>query len=78
MYLEMKQKNKSTVDQDQTIPYLLFSGNAGIATILVKLLFAELDIHDLDILEPTASRTNTVDDVRDRIVNFVQMIPGTF
>ena len=59
-----------------TIPHLLFSGNAGIGkTTLAKILFKELDINDLDILEINASRTNSVEDVRDKIVNFVQMIP---
>ena len=62
--------------KDKTIPHLLFSGNAGIGkTTLAKLLFNELDINPLDILEINASRTNSVDDVRDKIVNFVQMIP---
>jgi DNA polymerase III delta prime subunit len=59
-----------------TIPHLLFSGNAGIGkTTLAKILFNELEINDLDILEINASRTNSVEDVRDKIVNFVQMIP---
>jgi replication factor C small subunit len=59
-----------------TIPHLLFSGNAGIGkTTLAKILFNELDLNDLDILEINASRTNSVEDVRDKIVNFVQMIP---
>ncbi len=62
--------------KDKTIPHLLFSGNAGIGkTTLAKLLFNELDVNELDILEINASRTNSVDDVRDKIVNFVQMIP---
>jgi replication factor C small subunit len=62
--------------KEKTIPHLLFSGNAGIGkTTLAKLLFNELDINPLDILEINASRTNSVDDVRDKIVNFVQMIP---
>ena len=62
--------------KEKTIPHLLFSGNAGIGkTTLAKLLFNELEINDLDILEINASRTNSVDDVRDKIVNFVQMIP---
>ena len=62
--------------KDKTIPHLLFSGNAGIGkTTLAKLLFNELELNDLDILEINASRTNSVDDVRDKIVNFVQMIP---
>ena len=62
--------------KEQTIPHLIFSGNAGIGkTTLAKLLFNELDVNPLDILEINASRTNSVDDVRDKIVNFVQMIP---
>jgi replication factor C small subunit len=62
--------------KDGTIPHLLFSGNAGIGkTTLAKLLFNELEIPDLDILELNASRTNSVDDVRDKIINFVQRIP---
>jgi DNA polymerase III delta prime subunit len=59
-----------------TIPHLLFSGNAGIGkTTLAKILFNELDVNPLDLLEINASRTNSVEDVRDKIVNFVQMIP---
>lgn len=62
--------------KDKSIPHLLFSGNAGIGkTTLAKILFNELDINPLDILEINASRTNSVDDVRDKIVSFVQMIP---
>ena len=61
---------------ERTIPHLLFSGNAGIGkTTLAKILFKELDANDLDVLEINASRTNSVEDVRDKIVNFVQMIP---
>ena len=66
--------------KEGTIPHLLFSGNAGIGkTTLAKILFNELDVNPLDILEINASRTNSVEDVRDKIVNFVQMIPfGNF
>jgi replication factor C small subunit len=62
--------------KDGSIPHLLFSGNAGIGkTTLAKILLNELEVNDLDVLEINASRTNSVEDVRDKIVNFVQMIP---
>ena len=62
--------------KEGSIPHLLFSGSPGIGkTTLAKLLFNELEINPLDILEINASRTNSVDDVRDKIVSFVQMIP---
>ena len=73
---EAQRSQVKTWIKDKTIPHLLFSGNAGIGkTTLAKLLFNELELNDLDILEINASRTNSVDDVRDKIVNFVQMIP---
>jgi replication factor C small subunit len=73
---EAQRKQVEAWIKDKTIPHLLFSGNAGIGkTTLAKILFNELDVDDLDILEINASRTNSVDDVRDKIVRFVQMIP---
>jgi replication factor C small subunit len=70
-----KQQVQSWIEQ-KTIPHLLFSGNAGIGkTTLARILLNELNINDLDVLEINASRTNSVEDVRDKIVNFVQMIP---
>ena len=73
---EAQRKQVESWIKDKTIPHLLFSGNAGIGkTTLAKMLFNELEVNDLDILEINASRTNSVDDVRDKIINFVQMIP---
>jgi DNA polymerase III delta prime subunit len=70
-----KQQVKQWI-KDGTIPHLLFSGNAGIGkTTLAKILLNQLEVNDLDVLEINASRTNSVEDVRDKIVNFVQMIP---
>jgi replication factor C small subunit len=61
---------------DGSIPHLLLSGNAGIGkTTLAKVLFNELDINDLDIMEINASRENNAETIRDKITNFVQMIP---
>ena len=62
--------------KEKTIPHLLFSGNAGIGkTTLAKILLNLLEVNDLDVLEINASRVNSVDDVRNKITNFVQMIP---
>ena len=73
---EAQRNQVKTWIKDKTIPHLLFSGNAGIGkTTLAKILLNQLEVNDLDILEINASRTNSVEDVRDKVVNFVQMIP---
>jgi replication factor C small subunit len=62
--------------KDQSIPHLLLSGTAGIGkTTMAKVLINELGIQEYDLLEINASRTNSVDAVRDKITNFVSMIP---
>jgi len=62
--------------KEQSIPHLIFSGSAGIGkTTLAKILINALGIEEYDVLEINASRTNSVDDVREMITNFVQMIP---
>lgn len=71
------QRNQiNTWIKDKSIPHLLLSGAAGIGkTTLAKILINEIGIEEYDILEINASRTNSVEDVRDKITNFVQMIP---
>ena len=66
--------------KEGTIPHLLFSGAAGIGkTTLAKILINALNIDAYDVLEINASRTNSVDDVRDKITNFVSTMPfGAF
>jgi len=77
VFRDQHQRNQvNTWIKDGTIPHLLFSGNAGIGkTTLAKILLNQLEVNEYDILEINASRTNSVEDVRDKIVNFVQMIP---
>jgi DNA polymerase III delta prime subunit len=70
-----KRQVKSWI-KEGSIPHLLFSGSAGIGkTTLAKVLLHELGIEDYDVLEMNASRENRIDDMRDKITNFVQMIP---
>ena len=62
--------------KEGSIPHLLLSGSAGIGkTTLAQVLCNELNIESYDILHINASRDNNVDTVRDKIINFVQMIP---
>ena len=62
--------------KEATIPHLLFSGAAGIGkTTLAKILINALNIDEYDVLEINASRTNSVDDIRDSVVNFVSTMP---
>lgn len=71
-----QRKQVATWIKDQSIPHLILSGVAGIGkTTLAKILIAEIGIEEYDVLEINASRTNSVEDVRDKITNFVQMIP---
>jgi replication factor C small subunit len=69
---DFQKKQVVTWVKEQSIPHLLFSGSAGIGkTTLAKILLNELDISEHDILEINASRTNSVDDVRDKIINSI-------
>jgi DNA polymerase III delta prime subunit len=73
---ENQKKQILTWIKDKSIPHLMLSGSPGIGkTTLAKLLLHEIGVEEFDILEINASRTNSVDDVRDKITNFVQMIP---
>ena len=73
---EHSKRNRYNSGLQTVLFHLLFpSGNAGIGkTTLAKILLNQLEVNDLDVLEINASRTNS-EDVRDKIVNFVQMIP---
>jgi replication factor C small subunit len=78
-YVFRDEHQKSQIQQwikDGSIPHLLLSGNAGIGkTTLARILFNELEINDFDIMEINASRENNAETIRDKITNFVQMIP---
>ena len=70
-----RQQIQSWID-DKAIPHLLLSGAPGVGkTTLAKVLFNELEVSGYDILEINASRENSVDTVREKINNFVQIMP---
>ena len=82
-YVFRDEHQKTQIQQwikDGSIPHLLLSGNAGIGkTTLARILFNELEINPFDIMEINASRENNAETIRDKITNFVQMIPfGAF
>ena len=59
-----------------SIPHLILSGGAGVGkTTLARILIKGLDIDPYDLLELNASATNSVEDVRDKITNFVSTMP---
>jgi len=62
--------------KSEAIPHLLFSGAAGVGkTTLAKILITALDIDQYDVLEINASRENSVDNIRDKVTNFVSTLP---
>ncbi len=71
-----QQQQIENLIKQKSIPHLLFSGPPGVGkTTLAKILFNELEINDCDILELNASRTNSIDDIRNLVINFIQMMP---
>jgi len=82
-YVVRDQRQREQIEgwiRSGAIPHLLFSGAPGVGkTTLAKVLFNELEVDPYDILEINASRENSVDTVRDKIINFVQIMPfGAF
>jgi len=77
VFRDVAQKRQvETWIKERSIPHLLLSGAAGIGkTTMAKVLINELGIEEYDVLEINASRENNVETVRDKIINFVQMIP---
>ena len=73
---EQQKKQVMSWIRDKTIPHLLLSGSPGIGkTTMAKMLVNEIGIPEYDILEINASRQRGIGEVRDRITNFISMMP---
>jgi replication factor C small subunit len=71
-----QKKQIQTWIKEGSIPHMLLSGGPGIGkTTLAKLLLHEIGIPAFDVLEINASRERGIDEVRDRITNFISMMP---
>jgi len=73
---EEQKKQVQTWIKEKSIPHLLLSGTPGIGkTTMAKMLINEIGIEEYDVLEINASRERGLDLMKERITNFVSMIP---
>ena len=73
---ENQRKQVEAWIREKSIPHLLLSGTPGIGkTTMAKLLISEIGIEDYDVLEINASRERGIDLMKEKITNFVSMIP---
>ena len=73
---ETQKKQVESWIAEKSIPHLLFHGSPGTGkTTLAKVLLNELDVNSYDILHINAARETGVDEVRNRITNFIQIMP---
>lgn len=62
--------------EEKDLPHLALFGSAGIGkTALANLLVSELGIHDYDYLPINASRFTSIEDIRNKVIGFIQILP---
>jgi replication factor C small subunit len=62
--------------KDGVLPSILLAGTAGIGkTSAARMLLNELQVDSGDILEINASKERKVDDIQDKVLNFVSTFP---
>lgn len=79
-YVFRDEKQKTQIEswiKDQSIPHLLFSGNAGVGkTTLAKILVTELNVQDTDVLLTNASKEGRkIEWLNDKLAGFCQTMP---
>jgi replication factor C small subunit len=78
-YVFADEKQKLTIQKwisEKDVPHVLFSGAPGTGkTTLAKIIVNEIGIDDYDYMYINASRENSVDDMRNKINNFVALTP---
>lgn len=73
---EAQKKQVQTWIKEKSIPHLLLSGTPGIGkTTMAKMLINEIGIEEYDVLDINASRERGIDLMKEKITNFVSMIP---
>ena len=61
---------------EKSIPHILLTGSPGVGkSSLATLLINLLEVNPLDVMEINASRLSNVDIAREKIYNFIQMMP---
>lgn len=60
----------------KTIPHLMFSGSPGTGkTTLAKIILNEIGVNRYDLKEVNASKDNSVEYIRDKIIGFISTMP---
>jgi DNA polymerase III delta prime subunit len=79
-YVFKDDRQRNQIDgwiKDQSIPHLLFSGNAGVGkTTLAKILVNELNVQGTDVLLANASKEGRkIEWLNDKLTGFCQTMP---